>query len=86
MWTRSRYSVYLLYWYKRTHSDVVGVDSLKFVVVMVAFAVGGFIWSLAVFLRYHVTMHDLILNVCDVVTIGTKCNCFTSTKVQKLTQ
>ena len=86
MRTRSRYSVYLLYWYKSTHTDVVGADSLKFVGVMAAFAVGGFLWSLAAFLRYHVNTHDLILNACDVVTIGTQCARFTGTKVQKLTQ
>ena len=59
---------------------------MKFVGVMAAFAVGGFLWSLAAFQRYQVNMHDLILNACDVVTIGTQCTCFASTKVEKLTQ
>ena len=45
-------------------------DSFKFVGVMAAFAVAGFLWSVAAFIKYGVDLRDIILNACDVVTIA----------------
>jgi len=45
-------------------------DSFKFVGVMALFAILGFLWSIAAFIKYNVDLRDVILNACDVVTIA----------------
>jgi len=45
-------------------------DSFRFVGVMAAFALLGFLWSVAAFIKYNVDLRDVILNACDVVTIA----------------
>ena len=45
-------------------------DSFKFVGVMAGFAILGFLWSIAAFVKYGVDVRDVILNACDVVTIA----------------
>jgi magnesium-transporting ATPase (P-type) len=45
-------------------------DSFKFVAVMGLFAIAGFLWSVAAFVKYNVDLRDVILNACDVVTIA----------------
>ena len=37
---------------------------------MAAFALVGFLWSIAAFIKYNVDLRDVILNACDVVTIA----------------
>jgi len=45
-------------------------DSFKFVAVMAAMAVAGFVWSIKSFVDYKVKLREIILNACDIVTIA----------------